>query len=144
MDKWQEIQRRLVYLGGHVDLLADGYELNLRKVHNGKRIFVVVYINSELKDIWTEEKDGQPVYPEARFWRPRKQATYPKKHYKQLKRVFGKRKADDMITPKVIGFVPDFGTEGAVVAHLKKHFPDLEIKRETKGAEATTTETTAE
>ncbi|NWO06347.1 MAG: hypothetical protein HLX50_11810, partial [Alteromonadaceae bacterium] len=36
--------------------------------------------------------------------------------------------ADRMVTPQVIGFVPDFGTEGSAVAHLKKHFPDLEIK----------------
>lgn len=134
MDKWQEIKQRLAHLGGHVDVLADGYEVNLRKVHNGKRIFVVVYINSELKGIWTEEKDGQPIYPEARFWRPMKRATYPKKHYKQLKRAFGKREADDMVTPKVRGFVPDFRTEGAAVAHLKKHFPDLEIKREAQAS----------
>ena len=63
-----------------------------------------------------------------------KRAAYKKKGYSQLKRVFGKKKADEMVTPKVIGFVPDFGTEGATVAHLKKHFPDLEILEPEQGA----------
>ncbi|NWO05546.1 MAG: hypothetical protein HLX50_07540, partial [Alteromonadaceae bacterium] len=44
--------------------------------------------------------------------------------------------ADRMVTPQVIGFVPDFGTEGSAVAHLKKHFPDLEIKPDEEAAEA--------
>ena len=41
-----------------------------------------------------------------------------------------------MVEPRVMVFTPDFGTEGAVVTHLKKHFPDLETKRETEEAEA--------
>lgn len=56
-----------------------------------------------------------------------KRAAYKKKVYASAKRAFGKKEADRMVTPRVIGFVPDFGTEGAAVAHLKKHFPDLEI-----------------
>ena len=64
-----------------------------------------------------------------------KRAAYKKRAYNSLKRVFGKKKADQMVAPQVIGFVPDFGTEGAAVAHLKKHFPDLEIKQDKEAAE---------
>lgn len=144
MDKWDEIKQRLAHLGGHVDLVVGSYTVNLRKVHNGRRIFVVVYVNGQMKGIWTEQKDGKPVHPEGCFWRPVKRTTCPKKHYKQLKRVFGKREADDMVTPKVVCFAPDFRTEGAAVAHLKKHFPDLEIKREPSETDAATPDTATE
>lgn len=130
MSKWDQIKSSLEHLGGSVKLLADGHEVSLRKVHNGKRIFVVVYVDGYQRGIWTEAKDEKPVHPEARFWRPMKRAMYRKKGYAQLKRAFGKKKADQMVTPQVVAFVPDFGTEGAAVAHLKKHFPDLEIKPE--------------
>jgi len=128
MDKWKEIKERLAHLGGSVELLADGYTLSLVKAHNGKKIFVRVFVDGVAKGEWTKVEDGAPVHPEARFWRPMRRAAYRKKGYASLKRVFGKKEADRLVTPQVIGFVPDFGTEGAVVAHLKKHFPDLEIK----------------
>ena len=137
MNKWQEIKDALKHLGGSATLLADGHELALRKVHNGKRIYVVVYVDGCLKGEWTSVEDQKPVHPEARFWRAVKRTQYnKKKNYSNLKRVFGKKEADQMVTPRVIGFVPDFGTEGAVVTHLKKHFPDLEITREAEAVEA--------
>lgn len=127
MDKWKDIKERLRHLGGSVKLLADGYELTLTKAHDGKKIFVVVYVNGVVEGKWTETKDEKPVYPEGRFWRPVKRAAYRKKVYAHAKRAFGKKEADRMVTPRVVGVVPTFGTEGAAVAHLKKHFPDLEI-----------------
>jgi len=136
MNKWQEIKDALKDLGGSITLLADGYKLSLRKVHNGKKIYVVVYVNDYFKGAWTTVEDQKPVHPEARFWRPAKSALYKKKDYPKLKRIFGKAEADRMVTPRVIAFVPDFGTESAAVTHLKKHFPDLEITRETEAAEA--------
>lgn len=127
MSKWDEIKSQLEHLGGSVNLRADGHKVTLRKVHNGKRIFVVVYVDDYQRGEWTKHNKGKPVHPEARFWRPMRRAAYQKKGYSQLKRVFGKKKADQMVTPQIIGFVPDFGTEGAAVAHLKRNFPDLEI-----------------
>lgn len=130
MDKWAEIKERLNHLHGSVELLADGHTLSLIKVHDGKKIFVRVYVDGRVDFKWTKTEDGKAVHPEGRFWRPMKRAAYPKKVYAQAKRAFGKKEADRMVTPRVIGVVPDFGTEGAVVAHLKKHFPDLQIKAE--------------
>ncbi|MDM8181277.1 hypothetical protein [Marinobacter salarius] len=127
MSKWDEIKSRLEHLGGSVELLAGGHKLSLMKLHDRKRIFVRVYVDDLVKMEWTEAKDEQPVHSEGRFWRPMKRAAYPKKVYTSAKRALGKKEADRMVTPRVIGFVPDFGTEGAAVAHLKKHFPDLEI-----------------
>lgn len=136
MSKWDEIKSRLEDLGGLVTLLADGHEVSLHKVHNGKRIFIEVYVDDYIRGKWMEAKDGKPVHSEARFWRPMKRAAYKRKAYNQLKRVFGKKKADQMVTPKVVAFSPHFGTEGSAVAHLKKHFPDLEIKPDEEAAEA--------
>ncbi|NVE91568.1 hypothetical protein [Vreelandella titanicae] len=128
MDKWKEIKERLAHLHGSVELLADGHKLSLIKVHDGKKIFVRVYVDGCVDFAWTKTEDGKPVHAQGQFWRPMKRAAYPKKHYAALKRGWGKKEADRMITPRVIAVVPDFGTEGAVVAHLKKHFPDLDIK----------------
>lgn len=128
MDKWKDIKERLKHLGGRVELLADGHELQLVKMHDGKKIFVVVYVDGTVDFEWTKTEDGKPVHPQGQFWRPLKRAPPPKKVYASAKRAFVKKEADRMVTPRVIGVVPNFGTEGAVVAHLKKHFPDLEIK----------------
>lgn len=128
MDKWKEIKERLKHLGGRVELLADGYELTLTKAHDGKKIFVMVYVDGTVDFEWTKTEDGKPLHPQGRFWRPMKRAAYRKKDYAALKRGWGKKEADRMVTPRVVGVVPNFGTEGAAVAHLKKHFPDLEIK----------------
>ncbi len=128
MNKWDEIKSRLEHLGGQVTLLADGYRVTLRKMHNGKRIFVVVYVDGHIRGEWFAVEGGQPMSPEARFWRPVKRAAYKRKAYNQLKRAFGKKKADQMVAPQVVAFTPDFGTEGSAVAHLKKNFPDLEIQ----------------
>lgn len=128
MDKWAEIKERLQPLGGSVELMADGHKLKLIKLHNGKKIFVRVFVDGFVKGEWTQTENGEPVHSEGRFWRPMKRAAYPKKVYAKAKRAFGKKEADRMVTPRVIGVVPDFGTEGAAVTHLKKHFPDLEIK----------------
>lgn len=136
MNKWQEIKDALKHLGGSVTLLADGHELALRKVHNGKKIYVVVYVNGYLKGEWTTVEDQKPVHPESRFWRPMRRAAYKKKDYPKMKRIFGKAEADRMVASRIIGFVPEFSTEGAVITHLKKHFPDLEIKREAEAVEA--------
>lgn len=136
MSKWDEIKSRLEDLGGSVTLLADGHEVRLYKVHNGKRIFIVVYVDGRIRGEWFAAEDGQPMSPEARFWRPVKRAAYKRKGYSQLKRAFGKKKADQLVTPQVVAFAPDFGTAGSAVAHLKKHFPNLEIKPDEGAAEA--------
>ncbi len=136
MNKWEEIKDALKHLGGSIKLLADGHELSLRKVHYGKRIFVQVYVDGYIRGKWFSAKDEKPEHPEARFWRPVKRAFYKKKDYSKLKRAFGKKEADRMVEPRVIAFSPSFGTEGAAVTHLKKHFPDLKIKRETEAVEA--------
>ena len=127
MNKWDQIKDRLKHLGGSVDLRADGHKVTLRKVHDGKKIFVTVYVDDYMRGKWILPKDGGPAYPEARFLRPVKRAAWKPSQLPNLKKVFGKKKAEEMTTPRVVAFMPDFGTEGSAVAHLKKHFPDLEI-----------------
>lgn len=56
MDKWGEIKERLKHLGGSVELLADGHELALTKVHNGKQIFVRVYVDGFVKGEWDKDR----------------------------------------------------------------------------------------
>lgn len=127
MSKWDEIKSRLEHLGGSVKLLADGHEVSLHKVHDGKRVFVSVYVDGYIKGKWTMADQGKPAYPEARFFRPTKSAVWSKKQLPNLKKIYGKKKAEEMVKPRVIAFLPEFGTERSAVAHLKKHFPDLEI-----------------
>lgn len=127
MNKWDEIKQRLEHLGGSVKLLADGHEVSLRKVHDGKRVFISVYVDGYIKGKWTAAEEGKPVYPEGRFFRPAKSAVWSRKQLPNLKKIYGKKKAEEMVKPRVICFLPEFGTEGSAVAHMKKHFPDLEV-----------------
>lgn len=127
LDKWQKMRLALRPSFGRVQLEVDGYEVSLNKASDGEKIWVQVWVNGSFKGCWTSAKDGLPVHPEGRFLRPMKRAIWKPSKYEDLKKVFGKKRAEEMTTPRVIGFLPDFGTARSAVAHFKKNFPECRI-----------------
>lgn len=126
-DKWQKMKQALRPSYGHVKIEADGYTVDLMKASDGEKIWVQVWVNGVFEGRWTAHEDGLPKYPEGRFLRPMKRATWKRSQFAELKKIFGKKQAEEMITPRVIGFLPDFGTAGSAVAHFKKHFPECRL-----------------
>lgn len=129
-DKWKRLEAALSGVFGHAKAQADGHELLFKKVTSGEKLLVEVYVDGWIKGQWCKAEDGEPAHPEARFWRPMRSRPWPLKKYRDLKKVFGKKKADQMTAMKTVAFTPYWNSPGTLVRHLKKHFPDLELMEE--------------
>lgn len=128
MDKWKQLEQRLSGWMGKAEIRADGYEvIFVKRMDKSEKLVIETYINGQIKGEWMKAEKEKPLYPEARFWFPRKASAWKKKAYPQLKRLHGKKKADQMTTPKVIMFSPVWGSARTLIAHLKRNFPDLEL-----------------
>ena len=130
MNKWQQLEEQLSGIFGTAKILADGYEVTFyKRLSKGERLVVETYVNGQIKGEWfMRGENGTTKYPESRFFRPRKSRAYPVKQYGKLKRIFGKKQADNMVELKTVMFDPTWNSPKTLISHLKKHFPDLELK----------------
>lgn len=128
MDKWKRLAEKLsgLYLA-HATIVADGHTVSFYKRVHKEKLVIETFVDGYFKGKWMNVKDGKPEYSEGRFFRPRKKANGTKKEYSALKRIFGKKKADEMVTPKLFMVDPCWGSPRTLIAHLKREFPDLEI-----------------
>ncbi|ERS04815.1 hypothetical protein Q673_06260 [Marinobacter sp. EN3] len=128
MNKWQQIEDRLSGVFGSVKAFAGGHEISLEKQVDKERLVVAVYVDGWIRGEWTRATaDGEPENPQAMFWKPYRTRPWKLSQYKDLKKVFGKKRADEMTALKTCAFMPYWNTPKSLVRHLKKHFPDLEI-----------------
>ncbi|MDX1464100.1 MAG: hypothetical protein R3215_00175 [Halomonas sp.] len=129
MDKWKVLEEQLQGVFASATILADGHEVTLQKRLDGEKLVVVVYVDGWIKGAWMSVDDqGEPKHPEGRFWRPMKRRAWKLKQYKELKKVFGKKKADEMTALRTVAVTPYWNSPRTLISHLKKHFPDLEPK----------------
>ncbi|KMQ73767.1 hypothetical protein [Marinobacter subterrani] len=128
-NKWQQLEEGLSGFFCSVAAVADGHELTfLRRLYK-ERLVVEVYVDGWIEGQWYKATaEGEPEHPQARFWRPYRTRPYKLSEYKSLKRVFGKKRADEMTALQTCAFMPYWNTPKSLVRHLKKHFPDLELK----------------
>lgn len=129
MTKWQQLEQRLQGVFGSVTILADGHEVSLQKRPDGEKLVIQVGVDGWIKGEWmTVDDQGEPKHPEGRFYRPMRSRLYPLKKYSALKRVFGKKKADRMTALRTVAVSAYWNSPKTLISHLRKHFPDLEIK----------------
>lgn len=134
LTKWQLLEKRLAPPSLGATVLAGGHEVRLANRMDGRRLVVVAYVDGWIEGIWSEaDSEGNPVYPQAWFWRPMRSRLWPLKKHSQLKKVFGKKEADRMTELRTVAFQPDWKSAKSLVRHLKKHFPDLELKEDVDG-----------
>ncbi|MGP5324958.1 hypothetical protein [Vreelandella titanicae] len=130
MNKWQQLEEQLSGIFGTAKILADGYEVSFYRVLNAQeKLVVVTYVNGWMEGKWfSADENGEPKHPESRFFRPRKSRACKLKQYPNLKRIFGKKEADKMTALRTTMFDPYWNSPKTLISHLKKHFPDLELK----------------
>ncbi|AXY41618.1 hypothetical protein [Halomonas sp. JS92-SW72] len=131
MNKWQQLEEQLKGVFGSATILADGHEVIFQKRLDGEKLVIQVGVDGWIKGTWHKvDEHGNPEHPEGRFWRPMKRRAWQLKQYKELKKVFGKKKADEMTALRTVAFSPYWGSPRPLISHLKRHFPDLELKRD--------------
>ncbi|MDC8804238.1 hypothetical protein PRZ61_12375 [Halomonas pacifica] len=129
MNKWKQLEEQLQGVFGCATILADGHEVSFGKVLDGEKLVIQVGVDGWIKGAWMNVDDqGEPKHPEGRFYCPKRRRLYPLKQYKALKRVFGKKKADEMTALRTVLVGPHWNSPRSLISHLKRHFPDLEIK----------------
>jgi len=128
MDKWKELAELLTGAFGVAKVRANGHEVIFQKCVHREKLVVQVWVDGVMKGDWTSVGDkGEPKHPEGRFFFPMKRRPWKLKQYKELKKVFGKKEADNMTELRVVGFLPYWGSPRPLISHLKKNFPDLEL-----------------
>lgn len=129
MSKWKELEEKLSGVFGGATILADGHEVILQKRLDREKLVIEVGVDGWIKGAWSSvDRQGQPKHPEGRFYRPMRSRVWPLKQYKELRKVFGKRKADEMTALRVVAVSPYWNSPRSLISHLKRNFPDLEIK----------------
>ena len=129
MEKWKELEKSLQGVFGSATIHADGHEVTLLKRLDGEKLVIQVGVDGWIKGAWSMvDGKGEPKHPEGRFYRPMRSRAWPLKQYKDLRKVFGKRKADEMTALRTMALSPYWNSPRSLVSHLKKHFPDLELK----------------
>ncbi|PWW41602.1 hypothetical protein DFO83_101294 [Idiomarina loihiensis] len=128
MDKWKSLESQLQGMFCEVKAQVEGYELEFKKQLDGEKLVVSVFVNGWIKGAWASvDPEGNPKHPEGRFWCPKKMRVWPKKRYAELKRIYGKKKADHMTALRVSCVLPAFSSPRALTAFYRKHFPELQF-----------------
>ncbi|MDN3524330.1 hypothetical protein QWY79_03515 [Halomonas sabkhae] len=128
MDKWKELEQQLGGIFGCARLRAEGHEVILQKRLDGEKLVIQVGVDGWIKGAWSMVDDqGEPKHPEGRFYRPMRSRAWPLKQYKELRKVFGKRKADEMTALRTAAVSPYWNSPRTLISHLKKRFPDLDL-----------------
>lgn len=137
MNKWQQIAESLKGAFGTITVIADGHEVSFHKGVYGEKLVIETWVDGHIKGAWMAVDDqGAPVHPEGRFYRPRKHRVYALKQHAKLKRVFGKKRADEMTALRIYMLDPTWNSPKTLVSHLKKSFPNLEVVQEDAPEEA--------
>ena len=128
MDKWKSLEKQLKGVFSQVKATVDGYDLTFKKQLDGEKLVVAVFVNDFIKGPWSSvDVDGKPEHPEGRFWCPKKMRTWPAKKHAELKRIFGKKKADQMTALRVSYLLPSFSSPKTLITFYRKHFPELKL-----------------
>ncbi|MBB3231727.1 hypothetical protein [Halomonas stenophila] len=129
MNKWQQLEEQLKGVFGGATILADGHEVTLQKRLDGEKLVIQVGVDGWIRGKWMDVDDqGNPTHPEGRFYCPMRRRAWKLKEYAKLKRVFGKKKADEMTALRTVLVAPHWNSPKTLISHLRKHFPDLELK----------------
>lgn len=129
MNKWEQLEDALQGSLGCATVIAGGHEVSFYKRLDGERLVVETYVDGWIKGEWMKvDAEGNPVHSQGRFWCPIRRRAWKLKEYPRIKKAFGKKEADRMTALKTMLVSPAWKSPRSLVRHLKKHFPDLELK----------------
>jgi len=136
-EEWDFIIDSLSGIFGSVELLVDGYKVNIVRKRTGKNsLGSTVYVNGYVKGIWMvthKLSDTEFVVPEEskRFYRPSVRSLYKQKEVKRAERECGKRFAKKHgYYDKLVFYVPEWGSANSLKRHLLKNNHNIELLKE--------------
>ncbi|MFZ6655641.1 hypothetical protein [Undibacterium sp. TJN19] len=123
----EQIAKELTMPWGRVELICDGYKINL-VVERYKELSyrVATYVNGYIKGEWFYSKSESP---ESRFLRKRVVPNISPTKKKKLEKIYGKRviAKDPFWSGSVTVFYPDWPSGKAALNHLCKICDSVEI-----------------
>ncbi|HDZ48754.1 hypothetical protein LCGC14_0074790 [marine sediment metagenome] len=128
MNKWKQLEEQLSGVFGSATIRAGGHKVTFRKQLDGEKLVIRVGVDGWIKGAWMSvDEHGHPEHPEGRFYRPHRYRACKLKSYPSLKKVFGKKQADEMTALRTVQVSPYWNSPRTLISHLKKHFPDMEL-----------------
>ncbi|UDM07835.1 hypothetical protein LG409_02720 [Halomonas sp. NyZ770] len=128
MNKWQQLEEQLSGVFGNATVLAAGHKVTFSKCLDGEKLVIRVGVDGWIKGIWMSvDEHGQPEHPEGCFYCPQRYRPWKLKEYPSLKKVYGKKQADEMTALRTVQVSPYWNSPKTLISHLKKNFPDLEL-----------------
>lgn len=138
-EQWADIEYELLGMFGRVELLCDGYRVNLeiRTIKKRKQA-IVVFIDGEIKGEWLS---GEQDFV-RKFHRPVKHYIYPPKSRSKAKQALKKRGMPDYLrqiwekeaTSSFTHWVPWWTNEKSFRRHISKTCTDIELVKIGSGA----------
>ena len=131
-DVWTTIKERLEpAIFGNVTIMADGFKVCFRREMFKYKSRIMTYVNAWFKGFWTKaDDDGKAVHEEGRkFFRPHKYVPKSlfskplfksKAEMKRVEKIMGKDWMKEDMTPRIIGYTPDWPNAKMLVSHLKR------------------------
>ena len=124
---WKAIDAALSGPFGQVHLRADGMQASVYRRVAKDHLILEVFVNGRIDGKWTEVEDGRPLYPEGRWWNPRRVKLMSSKELRVAQKLYSKKQIKAMLTPKVLMVDPTYQTVRTLVSHLKREFGRVEI-----------------
>jgi hypothetical protein len=107
-EQWKQAEEKYG-LYTPIKIMIDGYEVSLHMALQTSKSKIVhsVYVNGWSKGIWWDEKDG---HPESQFMYHKKSTINrcKKTKAKELLKLFGKKKYEEIFAPKTISVLTPF------------------------------------
>ncbi|SDI52591.1 hypothetical protein [Propionivibrio dicarboxylicus] len=125
-----ELEDKLTYLGGTVELLCDGYRVALQVQRwKGLSMRVMTFVDGTFKGVWF--RADKPC-PEQKFLRKSEKNFWSPSEKARAEKIFGKRAVakDPLYSLKVTMFHPDWASGKAAISHLVRVCESVEIAPE--------------
>ena len=129
-DQWKQAEKML-YNWKIVELLIDGYNVQLQLMQDGTNLDIVVYVNGKIKWEWV----ANACEERSKFWCESHKSLLNKHDKKKLgltKKEYERLKADYL---PVINYVPYFKSFRTLKSQFIKHNKSIWFIGEYKGAD---------
>lgn len=136
-EEWEYFLTSLSGIYGRVELLVDGFKVNVqRQLVKKNSLANVVYVNGKIKGEWYAHhklSEKNPIVPEEtrRFFRQTVRAFHSAKRIAEHEKAFGKRFTKKHVYyDKLVLYTPLWSSATTLKRHLLKHNHNIEIVKE--------------
>lgn len=127
-EQWEQVEAELTGSWGHVEMLIDGYKINL-KIERVKslKFTIMTYVNGEWCGKWMIGKSEEG----KRFFCPKSSFVLSAKHRTELIKIWGGKRCPkaklEELNQKITTYWPNWSSVKTMRRHFEKNNTDLSL-----------------